>query len=79
MNRRIKSIQFCFQRQGLADFRAPPGSLGLGLVGKEGYDLGFDSLFISKSHWQVCLSICYVRRRYLQAMALLDPELFYLL
>lgn len=78
MNCRIISIQFCFQCQGLADSREPPWRLGLWLVGKD-YDLGFGSLFIFKSHWQVCLSIRYVRRRYLQAMVLLNPELVYLL
>lgn len=41
--------------------------------------MGFDSIFISKSHWQVCLSIRYICRRYLRAMVLLNPEPFYLL
>lgn len=79
MNCRMKSIQFCFQCQGLADSRPPPGRLGLCPIGKEDYDLGFDSIFLSESHWQVCLSICYVHRRYLQVMVHLNPELFYLL
>lgn len=53
--------------------------LSLCLLGKEYDDLGFDSILISKSHWQVCLSICYICRRYLQVMVLLHLELFYLL
>lgn len=53
--------------------------LSVCLVEKEYYDLRFDSILISKSHWQVCLSICYIHRRHLQVVVLLHLELFYLL
>lgn len=48
MNCRIKSILFCFQLQRLGDLRAPPRRLGLCLIGKEDYNLGCNSIFVSK-------------------------------